>query len=108
MPESLWGLNTPNNKTDTDALEGLGKNPAFGSIQPQAASQLFGMLVAGEIKTQVEFQQLLGDAVGLDGPATPEQVKEVLAKFASLVKVLGPGAELNLMDSYSKLPESLW
>jgi hypothetical protein len=104
----LWGAGAPANTSDTSALQGLGSSPAFNAVQPQAASKLFGMLVAGEIKTQAEFQQLLGDALGLAGPASPEQVKEVLGKFAGLVKELGPGAELNLMDSYSRLPEGLW
>ncbi len=109
MPEALWGPNAaPSSKTDAAALEGLGKSPTFGSVQPQAASKLFGMLISGEIKTQAEFQQLLGDALGLDGPATPAQVNEVLEKFAGLVKDLGPGAELNLMEIYARLPESLW
>jgi hypothetical protein len=104
----LWGAGAPANTSDTAALEGLGTSPAFSSVQPQAASRLFGMLITGEIRTQAEFQQLLGDALGLEGPASPAQVKDVLDKFAGLVKDLGPGAELNLMDSYSRLPEGLW
>jgi hypothetical protein len=108
MPEALWGTNAPANKPDADALEGLGQSPAFSAVQPQAASKLFVMLVGGEIKTQAQFQQLLGDALGLDGPATPAQVNEVLEKFVGLVKDLGPGAELNLMEIYSRLPEGFW
>lgn len=108
MPEALWGANAPATKTDAAALEGLGQSPTFNSLQPQAASKLFGMLIAGEITTQAQFQQLLGDALGLGGPATRGQVQEASENFSGLTKILGPGAELNLMDSFDRLPEGLW
>ena len=126
MAEPLWGLGSSPSTSNVPQPAGTGL-PKDLSEFAQPVGGLASDIIHGRISSQEVVRARLGEILFLGGPASDDQVNEVLSslandlsteKYNSPLNDLGPGAASLMKDIYSQaliayhsLPEtdkSLW